>query len=106
LGTHICVFILRGLFSNWKFVLIYFVPATNIKYKSLIFKNIFVSEEIGFSLRGLVFDQGGKNRKGCSLLGVTKEIPFFTLNYKKYFGFFDIPHLFKSKRNSLLKFKL
>jgi len=74
--------------------------------KSLIFKNIFGSEEIGFSLRGLVFDQGGNNRKCCSLLGVTKEIPFFTLKDKKYFMFFDIPHLFKSIRKSLLKSKL
>jgi len=74
---------------------------------NLLFKKkIFVSEEIGFSLRGLVFDQGGNNRKHCSLLGVTKEIPFFTLKDKKYFVFFDIPHLFKSKRNSLLKSKL
>jgi len=85
LGTHICAFILRGLFSNWKFVFNYFVPATIIKgdeLKSLSFKNIFVSEEIWFFLRGIVFDQGGNNRKCCSLLGVTKEIPFFTLKEK------------------------
>lgn len=79
---------------------------TNIKgdcLKSLIYKNIIIAETIGFKVRGVVYDQGGNNRKCTSLLEVTNEKPYFTLNNKKYYMFYDIPHLFKSVRNNFLR---
>lgn len=108
MGSHICVFAIRGILKKWKFVLNYFVPETNIKgecLKSLIHKNINIAESIGFKVRGMVYDQGGNNRKCTSLLGVTNEKPYFYFNNKKYYMFYDIPHLFKSLRNNLLKAK-
>ena len=40
------------------------------------------------------------------LLQRTKEFPHFEMRGKKYFVIFDPPHLLKSVRNNLLKYKL
>lgn len=110
-ATHALVFSIRGLYSSWKFPLAYFFShhstnKDNLKY--LINYILETLHAIGFLPRALVCDQGSNNRGALTLLGVTKDQPYFHFNGNKIFAFFDVPHLFKSIRNNLLSgtFKL
>ena len=56
---------------------------------------------IGLSVKSVVFDQGTSNQKLVKLLNVTFDKPYFVHVNKKVFVFYDPPHLLKSIRNNL-----
>lgn len=105
IGKHICVFMLRGLFSNWKYVLNYFVTENAIsaeKIKAIIGKNIKISKSCNISVRALCGDQGKNNVKSYRLIGVSPEKPYVIIEGVKIYFLFDAPHLIKNVRNNLL----
>lgn len=105
IGKCICVFMVRGLFHNWKYVLNYFVSDSCIKaeiLKELILQNIKLASEIGLHIRAVVCDQGSNNRKSFKLLNLTKESPYIEREGVKIYFFYDVPHLIKSFRNTLM----
>lgn len=106
IGKYICVFMVRGLVHNWKYVLSYFVSneaITGDKLKEIVMKNLEVASCLGLYIRAMTGDQGPNNRRCFRLLGATKTCPFFTWNSKKIYCLFDVPHLIKSVRNTLMK---
>lgn len=109
IGKQVCVFMLRGLFSNWKYVLNYFVTDTSIEgseIKKIIEKNLRISKSVGIRVRAICCDQGPSNRKAHTLFGVTYKKPYSIVNGEKIFFFFDVPHLIKSVRNNFIGKKI
>lgn len=109
IGKSICVFMLSSLFGNWKQVIYYIIveknAPTNI-LKEKLFEIINICDMIGLNVRAVVCDQATANQKTYKNLGVTIEEPYFKHGNKKVFCLFDIPHLFKSIRNNLMKYNL
>ena len=106
LGKLVCCFMIRGLASNWKIVLSYFVSESAIesdKLFLLIKDNLDKCADLGLNIRAVVCDQGPNNRKAFNMLGLSIERPFFYHQDKYIAGIFDVPHLIKSVRNTLLK---
>jgi hypothetical protein len=104
-AKHVLVIMVRGLYTNWKFPLCYFLTCNgitgnelNIIIKSCIKKIL----DIGLLPTALVCDQGTQNRKLFSLLGGTENCPKTEIYGQTLFLIYDIPHLFKSIRNNLL----
>ena len=111
LAKEICVFIVRGLINNWKYVLSYFTSDTCIKADDLIKilrNNLDTAFDLGLNVRAIVCDQGPNNRKCLKLLGVKRQAPFFfrktTTFTKKIYAIYDAVHITKSIRNMLMKY--
>lgn len=105
LGQQAMVFCARGLYSFWKIPLGYFISHSAINHNNL--KNIIVKcieklSKFGFIVRAKVCDQGTNNRAAYKDLGMNSEKPYFFIDDKKIFGIYDIPHIFKSRRNDWL----
>lgn len=92
-GNQVLVFMIRGLIKSWKFTLDYFV---------LLLKNLKISFDLGLNIRVITCDQSASNRSLFNTLNVNIDKPFFFFKKNKIFAIFDIPHLFKSQRNSLI----
>lgn len=110
-ATHALVFSIKSIYGKWKFPLSYFFTNNSIqktKLKELLVFNIKSIISIGFLPKAIVCDQGSNNRGALSLLGVSKNKPFFEVEKQKIFAIYDVPHLFKSIRNNWLNgtFKL
>lgn len=106
IGKSVCVFMLRGLFSNWKYVLNFFVTEkgmTGKTLKKIIEKNLKITKELGLRTKAVVCDQGSGNTKAFKLFGVTPEKPFAIIDGEKIYFLYDVPHLIKSVRNNLLQ---
>lgn len=113
IAKYACVFLLRGIKSNWKYVLSYYSSQNGICGKDLtkiLFSNLKVAFELNINIRAIVCDQGANNRKCFNLLGVSTHDPYFFFNFngnqKKVYAIFDPIHLVKSLRNTLLKYDL
>lgn len=110
MGSYICTFMVRGLYNNWKYVLSYVVSDDKSilgdKLKTIVLGNLNEAFKLELNIRAIVSDQGSNNRRCFSQLGITKEKPFFYHNSHKVYGLYDVPHLFKSIRNTFLKYDL
>lgn len=87
LGSHIIVFMVRGLFSRWKFILNYYVSETCVKaeiLQNLVKKNLDLAKRLNLSIRSTSCDQGSNNRKYFKLLGASADKPFFYIMREKY----------------------
>lgn len=105
LGQKVCVFMIKGIFSNFSLVLNYFISAKGLDgdcLGNIIIENIKELQKIGVFVKIIVCDQGSGNRKVFSVLGVTPAAPYFWFNETKIFCIYDFPHLLKSLRNNLL----
>lgn len=105
IAKSICLFLIRGLFSNYKYVLSYYSSQTNMKgdeIKNKLFENIELAENCGFQIVAVVCDQGSNNRSCYSKLGATSDKPYFIFRNKKVYALYDSPHLIKSVRNNLM----
>lgn len=105
IGKHVCLFLIRGLCSSWKYVLSYYVTKEamqGMKLSSILQNNLTYAMELGLNIRAVVCDQGPNNRKCLKILGITVNNPYFVFNSKKVFVLYDPPHLIKSFRNALL----
>lgn len=109
IAKEMLVFMVRGDFSDWKCVLSYF-PSKNAitgeTLKGLILKNIDILTGIGFKVSSVISDQGSGNRSAFNQLKVSKSNPYFLHNGQKIYVLYDICHLVKSARNSLMKNEL
>ena len=106
LRKHICVFMIKGIFHPWKFVINYFVSqnATNgSDLCELLLENIRVATTLGLKMKAVTCDQGSNNRSCYTMLGATIDKPFFENNAEKIYDLYDVPHLIKSMRNTLNK---
>ena len=112
IGGQVCTFMLRGLFSNWKFVFKYIVTENSISSDELcpiILENVGIVQKLGLDLRAISSDQGPNNRKSFNFLaGVgqkekeTRPVLNFEHDGKKIYLLYDVPHLLKSLRNSFM----
>lgn len=53
-----------------------------------------------------VCDMGGVNRRALSILGASKDTPYFSFENHEVVAIFDPPHLLKSFRNLFMKYDL
>lgn len=105
-GKYIVLFMIRGLFSNWKYIISYYVtekPINGEKLKKIVNENIDYCHSVGLNVRNLTCDQGSNNRCCYDRLNITPEKPYFYHNSKRIYGIYDPCHLIKSARNTLLK---
>lgn len=106
LATQSMVFIIRGLYSQWKLPLAYFLSGSSMS--SVILKDLIIDViekciELGFNIVAFVCDQGSNNYSALKCLGLNKENPFIEIKGKTIFSIFDVPHIFKNFRNNFLK---
>lgn len=104
-AKHALVIMVRGLYSNWKFPLCYFLTSNGVKGNDLcilIKSSIKEIGDIGLLPTALVCDQGTQNQKLFSLLGGTDSNPTTKIDNQILHLIYDVPHLFKSVRNNLL----
>ena len=105
-ANHATVFMVRGLLTNWKQPVGYFLSSGTIKGEllhDLILDCISKAEEAGLVVKVVIADQGANNRKAFTSLGITTESPFFLHNGKKIHVMYDPPHLLKNIRNNMKK---
>jgi transposase-like protein len=107
IATSAIVFMARGITSNWKQPLAYYLvneacPSEVIKEKLL--EVITKISSIGLKVYGVISDLGSNFQKLLKLLGVSVEKPWFLHNGNKIFYLFDSPHLIKAVRNNLMKY--
>ena len=83
LGKYVCLYMVKGLFSKWKFVLNYNITANpinaNIIYKTLN-DNINALHKIDIIPRVVVCDQGSNNQAAFTLFAITNENPYATIS--------------------------
>lgn len=104
-ANYVLVFMIRGIYCNWKFPVSYFLSNSGVKHENLcilIKELIALLEQADLEPKMIVCDQGSSNRSTLKDLNVTSEKPFFMVNGKKIYAIYDVPHLFKSFRNNLL----
>lgn len=110
IATHALVFCIRGITTKWKQpVAFYFVKnnlSTNM-LKSVIFNILSALKESMLSVVAIVCDQESRHRSLCHCLGVSgRKCSFLDRDGDEIFVMYDVPHLIKSFRNSLLAYKL
>lgn len=103
------VLMIRGIYSTWKIPIAFFVSDDGVSCESLLLIIKKALEKLrGSKLDtiGIVCDLSSTNKKMFKQLGVEKTKPYFHLNERKYFAFFDVPHLIKSVRNNFINTNL
>ncbi len=103
------LFVVSGLKSHWRQAFSYFFIQNAMKTDSLrplVLEALSKLEEIGLKVKVLCSDQGSNFMSLLSSLLVTKEKPYFTHNGNKIYCFADPPHVLKSTRNCLAKYKI
>ncbi|XP_037928665.1 uncharacterized protein LOC119663067 [Teleopsis dalmanni] len=106
IGKSICLFIVKGMFSNWSFILNYFITENGMDgdcLSNIILENLrLLKHELGTIVRVISCDQGSANRKTFSTFEIVPEKPFFDFEDNKIFCMYDFPHLIKCLRNGLM----
>jgi hypothetical protein len=113
LACHALVFMIRGLTSNWKQVVAYYLTGMSVSGNQMweLTRNVIVSlAKLDINVRAVVSDMGAANRAMWKVAGIAAgrtclkssiSHPFFP-NQDLYF-LADVPHLLKNIRNCLLK---
>lgn len=105
IAKNCLVFLIRGLYGQWKLPVAYFLSHTNVKAENLelllkaIINKLF---DVGVLPKAVVCDQASTNQNVFKRLGVTSKYPFFFCNNRKLFALYDVPHLIKNIRNNFL----
>lgn len=108
-ATSALVFMIRGLSKHWKQPIGYFFSHSStpaVILKKLLFEAFDHIEEAGLRLVAITCDQGVNNQRLYSMLNVSESSPFVQHKGHKIFTLFDTPHLLKSVRNNLKKYKV
>lgn len=106
-GNEGFVFMVRGMFTNWKQPISYFISNNGMKATDLM--NLLTSalellKEIGLKVKVVVCDMATVNQSLFKkYLHISVEKPFFKHKDDTYFAMFDPLHLLKCLRNSLKK---
>ena len=109
LADNALVFMVRGLCVNWKQPIGYFfssrgTPASVLKV--LLLEACTKLAEAGLSLVAVICDQGIPNQRLYTELNVSPSQPYFECSGREIFTLHDPPHLLKSVRNNLQKYKI
>lgn len=110
-ANHALVFMIRGLFRNWKQPIVYFFTKDVIQTDHLIvmIKEIIGAlQNVGLNVAAIICDQGCTNRSAVRqlCLNTPRGAPYFSVNSEKIFTLFDPPHLLKSTRNAFFKYNI
>ena len=103
------VFMLRGIFTNWKQPLGFYLSENAMKsdvIPPLLFEWLDVLADIGLKVKVVVCDQGSGNQSLYEGLGITIDKPYFERKGTKYIAMYDPPHLLKSLCNTFKKHDL
>lgn len=103
-AKYALVFLIRGLESNYKMPMAYFLSSTAVSgstLSQLLRQCLSVSENCGLDIKAVVCDQATTNQSLCKTFKVSPEYPFFLVGEKKIYFIFDIVHLIKNIRNRL-----
>ncbi|XP_011860021.1 PREDICTED: transposable element P transposase isoform X2 [Vollenhovia emeryi] len=106
-AKYACVFMARSIFANWEQPLAFefsYTSCSTTILKQLLTRCILELQNIGLTVAAVVCDMGPKNIQLSNELGITPSTPHFTLNGRKIFWLFDVPHLMKATRNMFLKY--
>lgn len=101
-ACNVAVIMLRGLCKSWKQPIAYFLVNTIFKAEyatRTILQVVEKLQEVGLQLIAVVSDMDNNFVKMAQLLGVVNDEPYFEVNGKKIFYFFDPPHALKASRN-------
>ena len=102
-ATHALVFMLRGIFCNWKQPLCYLLtcgPCKAVIIESFLIEVIKTTVRIGLTPKVLIADQGTNNQSLYKRLGIQPSKPYFHVGDLRIVALFDPPHLLKSIRNN------
>ncbi|XP_049315827.1 uncharacterized protein LOC125779232 [Bactrocera dorsalis] len=109
LATTAMTIMVQGIGGEpWSHPFAYFFVKGSCKgdvLKKYIFEAITQLQNIGLIPCHFVCDQGTNFQNFASLLGVSASRPFFNVNGKEVYFFYDSPHLIKSSRNCLQNLK-
>ena len=109
LANSALVLMVRGILHNWKQPVAYFLvneSCSSGRLKDIINEALLHLEAMGLTVLSIISDQGSNFLSFAKDQGVSTNKPYFEMRGKKYFVIFDPPHLLKSVRNNLLKYKL
>lgn len=104
-ATQTLVLMIRGIYSQWKLPIAYFVSQNGVTEESLfsiITKCLEHLKVCGFDPIGITCDLSRTNQKFFKKLGVTVDQPYFYMHDVKYYALFDVPHLLKCVRNNFI----
>ena len=107
-ATHALVFMVRGVTTQWKQAIGYFLssgPAKAASIKDLIIDSIGKLKEAGMNVIATVCDMGAANQQTYKLLGVDR-CGSFRCGDEKVTALHDVPHLFKCLRNALINYDI
>lgn len=117
IADHANVFMVKGLFRQWKQPICYTFtggPHKSHSLKDLIKVLIEKCHNIGLKIMTTVCDQGGANQaainqlikerqESCLKNGTEDKFFGFLVNNAEVIPLYDVPHLFKGLRNNLLR---
>ena len=96
----------RGIYSQWKFPIAYYLTHSTVN--KIILKNLIIDVlnkliDVGLCPKLIVCDQGTTNQSALKLLNICENNPFFFINDHKIYSLFDVLHLLKSVRNNFIE---
>nr|XP_036215611.1 uncharacterized protein LOC118680360 isoform X1 [Bactrocera oleae] len=109
IGSKCCFFMVKGLSSSWKYAFFYYIFKGGLLSKNvfeILNTNIAALKSIGLNVKSLVCDQGGPNSSIFNLMQISEENPFYMHEGSKEYWLYDYCHLFKSVRNTLMKYDI
>jgi hypothetical protein len=111
LASHALVFMIRGLTSNWKQIVAYYLTGASMSGSALWLLTKEIIESLSSSkinVRAVVSDMGSGNRAMWKVAGIVANrkslksgIQHPSFHDQELYFFADIPHLLKNIRNSL-----
>lgn len=105
MATHALVIMIRGLYSQSKLPVAYFLTSENLDgqtLKLILEQSVINIIKIGFVPKIMTCDRGPTNRKVYSLWDISPTNNKIKIGGCEIFCMYDVPHLFKSIRNNLL----
>lgn len=97
-GDHILVFMVRGIVTNWKYILSYYVSGNCTEgetLKDILLKNIQLTLDLNLNVKAIICDQGSNNRKCFRLLKITTDEPFFKFQNHKIYAIFIFTYVLR-----------
>lgn len=108
-AKNVFVIIVQGLQRKWKQPLGYFFVRSTfsaVEVENIIIDCIKKLQNIGLNVRAVISDQGSNFLQLSKNLKITPLKPYFVVNSQHIYYMFDTPHLLKSLRNNLMKYKI
>jgi hypothetical protein len=104
--NHAIVFMLLGLYNNWKQLVAYYLIDGDAKVErlvNLLMEVLDASYNARLEVVATMCDIGANNVKALKHLGVSEKIRFVRFHNQEVAAVFDPPHLLKFTHNLFLK---